>query len=204
MHLIDQRLLGILIFVLLAILIAVKRIATGSIFERPPRRFFLQLVNIFNLFFLIVVNPLVAFLLVFRKMPGVDPTALVLPPGRLLTFIEIAGFVIYLLGFILMGWALIYLGRNYQLGGSDPRAADAMIQGGPYALVRHPMYAAALYIALGLAGLTQSAACLGVFVVYLALILFLIPVEEESLRKVYGDRYEEYRRKVKRLIPLFY
>ena len=54
MHTIDQRFLGVLIVLLLAILVAVKRIATGSILEKPTGGLLLWLVNIFNLFFLLI------------------------------------------------------------------------------------------------------------------------------------------------------
>jgi protein-S-isoprenylcysteine O-methyltransferase Ste14 len=103
-----------------------------------------------------------------------------------------------------MAWALIALGSNYQLGGSAPRSGDKMIVGGPYRLVRHPMYAAALIITLGLTCLVQSWAFFCVFCLYLVLILLLIPMEEEGLRKSYGDQYLVYRQKTKKLIPLVY
>jgi len=201
MHILDQRLLGLLILLLLAVLVVVKRTTTGSILEKPPRSPLLWLVNAFNLFFLLIANPLAAVLLVLERLRGADPTFLAIDAGLLLTTVELVGLVIYLAGFALMGWALIELDGNYQLGGSDPRATDAMIVGGPYALVRHPMYTAALAIALGLACLTQSMACLGAFAVYLGLILALIPVEETSLLAAYGESYAQYRRKVGKLLP---
>ena len=71
-------------------------------------------------------------------------------------------------------------------------------------MIRHPMYTAALIIALGLACLIQSWAVLGVFGVYLALMAALIPVEEDGLRKAYGERYRAYQQKTKKLIPLVY
>jgi protein-S-isoprenylcysteine O-methyltransferase Ste14 len=102
-----------------------------------------------------------------------------------------------------MAGGLIGLGSNYQLGGTAPRPGDAMVVSGPYRLVRHPMYTAALGIALGLAFLTQSAACLAVFCTYLVLILLLIPVEEEGLRQAYGERYVAYQRETGKLLPVF-
>ena len=200
----DQPLLGALILVLLAALITIKQVASGSIFERPPRQPLLWLVNSFNLLFLVLINPLAALLLLTRKLPGIDPTSVSIAPPWLLTLVEIAGAAIYVTGFVLMGWALISLARNYQLGGSDPRAANELIARGPYAHVRHPMYTAALGIALGLSCLTQSLACFGAFLVYLNLILALIPVEEKGLRQAYGERYEAYRRQVKSLVPRVY
>jgi protein-S-isoprenylcysteine O-methyltransferase Ste14 len=204
MHTIDQRMLGILIVSLLAILVIVKRVATGSILESPKPDLLLWLVNIFNLLFLLVANPLAAILLITGRIDGVDPTFLVITPGWLLVVAEIVGFIVYLAGFLLMAWALIRLGKNYQLGGSDPRIGDTMIMSGPYAMIRHPMYTAALCIAFGLACLIQSLGCLGAFIIYFVLILLLIPVEEESLLKAYGEQFAGYRQKVRKLIPLLF
>jgi protein-S-isoprenylcysteine O-methyltransferase Ste14 len=66
------------------------------------------------------------------------------------------------------------------------------------------MYAAALCISLGLALLTQSLAFLAVTVIYVALIVPLMPFEEEGLRRAYGDQYVEYSRRVRRLVPFVY
>ncbi len=100
-----------------------------------------------------------------------------------------------------MAWALTGLRSNYQLGGSLPRDTDKLVIVGPYRLVRHPMYAAALYISLGLALLTQSLACFAVFCIYLVLILLLIPVEEQGLQQAYGSQYIAYQQKIRKLIP---
>ena len=71
MHLLDQRILGIAILCLLGMLVIVKRVATGSILDKPKGNLLVQLVNIFNLFFLLVVNPLAAILLITGR-PGDD------------------------------------------------------------------------------------------------------------------------------------
>ncbi len=204
MHLIDQRILGILVVALLGILIAIKRISTGSILERPGGDLLLWFVNVFNLFFLLIVNPLAAILLISRQMDSVDPTFWAMGEGWFRSMLEIGGLLIYLTGFLLMGWALISLGVNYQLGGAEPRASDRMVIKGPYTIIRHPMYTAALCIALGLACFTQSLACLAVFAIYLVLMILLIPKEEEVLIRTYGEAYRDYRQKVKRLIPFLY
>ena len=79
-----------------------------------------------------------------------------------------------------------------------------MVLRGPYRLIQHPMYAAALSISLGLACLIPSWVFLGVFGVYLVLILPLISMEEEGLRKAYGPQYDAYQQKTKRLVPFVY
>ncbi len=204
MHLLGPTLLGIGIVLLLGALVAVKQISTGSILDKPRGNFLIQLGNLFNLFFLLIVNPLAAVGLIWGGLPGLDPTHISLPHGPLLGVIEVVGLLLYLAGFVLMAWALLTLGRFYQLGGSAPRSSDHFVTSGPYALVRHPMYAAALSIALGLSLAIQSAAFFVVFLSYVALMVGLIPLEERELQKAYGNRYEAYREKTKMLIPSIY
>ena len=204
MNLLDQRTLGIAILILLGILVTVKRVATGSILDKPAGNLMVQLVNIFNLFFLLVVNPLVAVLLITRHLAAIDTTYMTIDDPRNLMVLEIVGLVMYVMGYLLMAGALITLGRNYQLGGSIPRSEDRMVTVGPFGLIRHPMYTAALSISFGLACLIHSWALLCVFCTYLVLILLLIPMEENGLRKAYGEQYLAYQKKAKKLIPFVY
>ena len=204
MNLLDQRILGIAIIFLLGVLVTVKQVATGSILDKPKGNLMVQLVNVFNLFFLLVVNPLAAILLITRRLPTIDPTHMTINELWILMVLEIAGWVMYVMGYLLMAWALITLRRNYQLGGSAPRSEDKMVMDGPYRLIRHPMYTAALSISLGLACLIQSWACFGVFCIYLVLILQLIPMEEDRLRAAYREQYVGYQQKARKLIPCVY
>jgi protein-S-isoprenylcysteine O-methyltransferase Ste14 len=204
MHLFGQRIFGIAILFLLGMLVTVKQVATGSILDKPKGNLIVQLVNIFNLFFLLVLNPLAAILLIAYRLETIDPTHLTVAEPSVLMVLEIIGLILYVIGFLVMAWALITLGSNYQLGGSAPRFEDKMVVGGPYRLVRHPMYTAVLTISFGLTCLLQSGAFLCVFCVYLVLILLLIPLEEEGLRKSYGKQFLTYRQKTRKLIPLLY
>lgn len=201
MHLFDQPILGVAILLLLLMLVSVKQASTGSILEKPAGNLLAQLVNIFNLFFLLVVNPLAAIALIMPGLPQLDPTHFTVPGSWLLTGVEILALQVYVAGFGLMAWALSTLGRNYQLGGSEPRAEDQMVTDGPYTSIRHPMYTAALCISLGLAWLVQSWAFLSVFIVYLILILALIPMEEQGLQKAYGAADADYQRRTRMLLP---
>jgi protein-S-isoprenylcysteine O-methyltransferase Ste14 len=204
MHLSDQKILGIVILFLLGLLVVIKRMATGSVLDRPRGNLLIQLVNSFNLFFLLIVNPLAGLLLITRRMEVIDPTRMTIDQPWILLSLEIIGLVMYGIGYFLMARALIMLGHNYQLGGSAPRSQDKMVIDGPYKWVRHPMYTAALSITLGLACLTQSWAFFSVFCIYLLLIIPLIPLEENGLQKAYGEQYVDYRLKVRKLIPFVY
>lgn len=204
MYMINQRILGIIIVILLGMLVVTKQVATGSILDKPRGKFLVQLVNIFNLFFLLIVNPLVAILLITRQYATADLTRISIANAGVFTTLAILGMIFYVAGFLLMVWALISLRRNYQLGGSTPRATDMLVILGPYRILRHPMYAAALYISLGLTLLTQSLACLAVFCIYLVLILLLIPMEEQGLQGAYGSQYIAYQQKVRKLVPFVF
>jgi protein-S-isoprenylcysteine O-methyltransferase Ste14 len=203
-HLFDQRILGIAILFQLGILVIVKQIATGSIIDKTKGTFLVQFVNIFNLFFLLFVNPLAAILLITRSLTTPYPTQIIINEQWVLVVLEIIGLVFFVMGFLLMAWALVFLGRNYQLGGNAPRSEDKLVDNGPYRLIRHPMYAAALSISLGLACLIQSWAFFLVFCIYLVLILPLISIEEDGLQKAYGEKYGIYQQKTRKLVPLVY
>lgn len=203
MHLLGERTLGVVVLALLALLVTVKRIATGSILDRPQGGLLIQAVNVFNLVFLLVANPLAAILLVTRRLAAADPTHAAIPEPAL-TIVEITGLILYVAGFLLMASALLSLGGNYQLGGRVPRPGDRLVRKGPYRLVRHPMYLAAWCICLGLAFLIQSWAAFGLFCIYVALVLVLVPAEEEGLRKVYGEQYFAFQQETRRLIPFLY
>jgi len=205
MHLLDQRALGVVMLLLLSVLVAIKHWATGSILgDRPKGNLRIWLTHTCNLFFLLVVNPMAAMLLITRHLEAVDPTHIAIDVPWLLMGLEVGGMVFYLVGYLLMGWALVRLGGNYQVGGNPPRAADKMVIVGPYRFVRHPMFIAALCISLGLACLIQSLAFLSVFCIYVVLIILLVPAEEEGLRRAYGEQYIAYQEKVKRIVPIFY
>ena len=198
MHLFGHKALGITILVLLGFLVLVKRLATGSFVEYPSTgNLWTRLTNYFNLFFLLVLIPVAAVLLIAGYPETIDGPQFV-------SNMEIAGLVLYVAGCMLMAWALLSLRGNYQLGGSAPRGVDEMVIGGPYRFIRHPMYTAVLCMALGLAGLIQSLAFFGVFFIYLVLILVLIPIEEAGLQQAYNDRYITYQKRVKKLVPYLY
>lgn len=202
MNPVGQTVSGAVVLAMLAVLVVVKRIATGSVLgERPASGAFLWFTHLFNYLFLLVANPVAGLLLVTRRLDALDPTHVELPAPWLPTGLMAGGLVLFVAGYALMAWALLTLRRGYQVGGNAPRADDTLVVAGPYRLVRHPMYAAALWISLGLACLTQSLAYLGVFATYAALLIVLIPAEEGRLRVAYGPDYEEYREGVGALVP---
>ncbi len=200
----DERVLGVAMLIVMAVLITVKVRATASFVDLPTGQPLVKLVNIFNLLFLLVGNPLAAVLLITRTAATADPTHVAVEGRLALAAIRLVGLVLYVGGYALMAWALGVLGRQYQPGGAVPRSGAQMVVAGPYGLVRHPMYAGALLGALGVSWLLPSWGFFCAFCVYAGLILPLVRREEAGLRRVFGAEYDAYRGRVRALVPFVY
>ena len=105
------------------------------------------------------------------------------------------------LSFLFTWWARLYLGRLWS--SSVTRKADHhVVDTGPYAIVRHPIYTG--LIAAGLATAAQNgtaAAFAGVIVMSLGFFI-KARLEERFLREQLGtEAYDSYRRRVPMLIP---
>jgi hypothetical protein len=59
---------------------------------------------------LLIVNPAAAMLLIARRLDTIDPTHMTIDPPSFLTVLESAGLMLYVMGFLLMAWALLSLG----------------------------------------------------------------------------------------------
>lgn len=82
----------------------------------------------------------------------------------------------------------------------EPRASARLITTGPYALVRHPMYAALLLFGAGMLAGWQGAVHL-VALAALSAVLHFKADREEALMAARFPEYEAYRSRTKRLIP---
>jgi protein-S-isoprenylcysteine O-methyltransferase len=118
--------------------------------------------------------------------------------------LRVLGIGLFVLGLALRWYSIIHLGRFFTVNVAI--AADhRLIDTGPYRYVRHPSYSGALMAFLGLA------LCLGnwvslVLMVVPVLLVFLrrVQVEEAVLLQAFGDRYRDYIRRTKRVIPAIY
>jgi protein-S-isoprenylcysteine O-methyltransferase Ste14 len=112
------------------------------------------------------------------------------------------GIVLMYAGIALRLYAIKVLGRSFTT--SVAVAPDqTVIETGPYRLIRHPSYTGILITLLGL-GLSLTSNWLSLLVIMgCALIGFSyrIRVEEHVLQEYLGQRYQEYMRRTKRLIP---
>lgn len=93
-------------------------------------------------------------------------------------------------------WSLRYLGKNLSVIAQAREVAD----GGPYRLVRHPLYAGEIVSALGLALAAGTVAALAVWVALAGMQAYRARCEEQVLlRSLPG--YGEYRARTAALLP---
>jgi protein-S-isoprenylcysteine O-methyltransferase Ste14 len=112
------------------------------------------------------------------------------------------GFVLFAAGLGLAVWARVHLGRNW---GTPMTQKDQpeLITGGPYHLVRHPIYSGILLACLGTAlALNWSwvivVGLIGLYFVYSA------TVEERYLTEQFPDTYPPYKGSTKMLLPFIF
>jgi protein-S-isoprenylcysteine O-methyltransferase Ste14 len=111
----------------------------------------------------------------------------------------IIGNVLFVVGFLFVG--RVYRENTYTSATIEIHAGQKVIDTGPYAVVRHPMYAGALLYILGTPlALGSYMGLLGVALMTLAIVWRLSDEERMLGRELPG--YEEYRARVRyRLIP---
>ena len=77
-----------------------------------------------------------------------------------------------------------------------------LVTSGPYRYVRHPGYAGSLLAALGIGvALGNLLSLAAMFLLPLVALLRRIAVEEAALEAALGERYREYARSTRRLVP---
>jgi protein-S-isoprenylcysteine O-methyltransferase Ste14 len=106
---------------------------------------------------------------------------------------------LYLIAIALAAWARAAFPAGAFRAGPPPAGA-ALIRRGPYRLVRHPMYSAALLLVWSgvIARLTWGTVTLGVLVTGAA--IARVVYEERLLRAAFPD-YGEYARSTRALVP---
>jgi protein-S-isoprenylcysteine O-methyltransferase Ste14 len=110
------------------------------------------------------------------------------------------GLVLVATGVALHGWARRTLGPMWS-GVIQVRAQHVVVDRGPYRIVRHPIYAAGLLLALGtlLAHPSPASACVAGGLA--GGLLVKAWLEERALRSALGAEYGRYAARVPALIP---
>ena len=116
--------------------------------------------------------------------------------------VEIAGFVLVVLGGALAVWCILTFalaGKGTPAPFDPPRQ---LVAAGPYRWVRNPMYVGAGAALAGAALFYQSAALVAFAAGFLVVAhLFVVFYEEPTLEMTFGARYADYRNAVPRWVP---
>lgn len=123
-----------------------------------------------------------------------------LAPAAWADALALAGALVTCAGAALAIAARIRLGRWFS-GTFGVKRGHELVTGGPYAIVRHPMYTGLIAMVTGAALAWRSG---GTMVLAVALVVpfwFHTAIEEPLFEQHFGDAYREYQRRVPRLMP---
>jgi protein-S-isoprenylcysteine O-methyltransferase Ste14 len=111
-------------------------------------------------------------------------------------------YIIFLTGLILRVFCILQLkNKNYWRIIPPQR----LITTGVYKYIRHPMYSGGLLMSLGLFGiLTEWKITICLFYLLVNFTIDRIDKEEQMMLMVFGDKYIEYMKKTKMLIPFIF
>ena len=113
----------------------------------------------------------------------------------------LVGLAMMLAGMAVRWYAIATLGSAFTVT-VGTRAAQRIVDSGPYRWVRHPAYAGSLITILGILLCCTNFLSLMALVVPIAGHAYRIRVEERTLVDDIGDPYRAYMRRTKRLVPL--
>lgn len=109
-----------------------------------------------------------------------------------------AGIALYL---VCAFWGFALRGKGTPLPIDPPKK---LVVGGPYAIVRNPMYWSVAFVMLGEAAVFHSRALAKLAIAFfVGANLFVRLYEEPDLKRKFGAEYEEYCRHVPRWLPRF-
>jgi len=133
------------------------------------------------------------------KFPGIRHDFNIPPENILLNSI---GIVMLLAGLGLAVWARIYLGRNWGMPMTLKKDPE-LVTGGPYSIIRNPIYSGLLLALLGTA-LVDGLFWLVVSVFAGIYFIYSSKVEEKIMAEQFPQTYPEYKKRTKALIPFIF
>ena len=101
-------------------------------------------------------------------------------------------------------WARVVLGHNWSGLVMMVRDGHQLVQTGPYAIVRHPIYTGLFFAILGTTLTLGTLASWIAVASGLAGILIRVDVEERLMATEFGDAHAAYRERTRKLIPFLW
>ncbi len=125
-------------------------------------------------------------------------STLIVPQSALFGWL---GAALNLAGIAFAIWARLTLGRNWSGGVAVAKEGHELIQTGPYAIVRHPIYTGLL---LGLLGTVLTRGTVASFIGFAAVAIGFtvrVLIEDRLMSREFGAVHEAYRQRTYKLIP---
>jgi len=120
-----------------------------------------------------------------------------------LTAVEIAGAALLLVGLGLYGIARRALGEFFSEA-VKIIPEHKLVTGGPYRLIRHPIYLGGILFGLSIPMILGSLYGFIIMLAPIPMLLYRIRIEEKMLFSKFGQEYFDYASKTKKLIPYIY
>jgi protein-S-isoprenylcysteine O-methyltransferase Ste14 len=121
--------------------------------------------------------------------------------GELLSLI---GVIIIIIGMIIRFVAIKQLGRFFTVNVTI-RTEHQLVQRGFYKYLRHPSYSGSLLSFLGFGlSLNNWLSLMIIFLPTLFAFIYRMKIEENVLAEQFGEQYQDYLLKTKRIIPFIY
>jgi protein-S-isoprenylcysteine O-methyltransferase Ste14 len=117
------------------------------------------------------------------------------------TAVHAAGVVLFALGLVVTVGSQQWMGRSWRVGVDESERTE-LVTGGPFTLVRNPIYSGMTMALGGLAMLVPSAVVLGsLALLFVSLEAQTRLVEEPYLARVHGEEYARWGRRTGRFLP---
>jgi protein-S-isoprenylcysteine O-methyltransferase Ste14 len=147
---------------------------------------------------IIVFLIFLAFLVMYIiGMAWIDLLSFPLP-----TWLRWIGFALGLLSLAFWTWTQVTLDTRWSAQ-LQLRKEHSLVTSGPYARIRHPLYAAMFAWAIALALLTANWLFFAITVLTIAGTVVRVPKEEQMMLDSFGDEYRAYMQRTGRFFPKF-
>lgn len=118
-----------------------------------------------------------------------------------MVWMQVVGLLSITAGIFLLSWARRELREQFS-GHMRIQEGHHLVQSGPYRFARHPGYLGYVLIVLGIAvGFSSLFAATAMVLLLLPGLIYRMRVEEKMLAEAFGVDYQQYARRVKRLLP---
>lgn len=118
-------------------------------------------------------------------------------------WVRVVGLVLGVVSVLFLYWSARELGEAYSYT-VEVQEDQGLVTSGPYALVRHPIYTGTVLFLFAQGLVSDNWLFFVILVLLVPYLLVRIGREEEMLVGEFGDRYREYMRRSKKLVPYVY